>query len=262
MTSRILFQLILSLLIALNACREIEIVDPQIETDDKDKGIYVNPDFLRPTGIDTLFINEGDTLELAVTTILINSPNYSWQSNDESVLKIIPDPVSDSLAYAIAVGDSGTQTTFTITDYGNDATKRIYVRIVKYWADPLFYSYIGKLDNHYYYLSRYKKTWIEAKAECEKSGGHLVTITSEEENTFISEAPLRNNRETWIGLTFLFNSELKRWITGELITYEYWAGIGKPGDPGIFAEYYFYMDPEGRWENWHEILYQYVLEIE
>jgi hypothetical protein len=262
MINRILsFSLCITLL-TITACREIDIVDPDIVTDEKAKGIYINPDFLRPTGIDTLFINEGDTIELAVTSILINSPSYTWASSDEAVLKITADPISDSLAYAVATGDSGAQTSFTLTDQGNDASKSIQVQVVKYWADPLFYSYIGKLNGHYYYISRFKKTWIEAKDDCEQSNGHLVTITSEEENTFINEAPLRNNSETWIGLTFLFNSDLTHWITGELITYEHWAGIGKPGDPGIFAEYYFYMDAEGRWENWHEILYQYMLEIE
>ena len=41
----------------------------------------------------------------------------------------------------------------------------------------------GKEFNGHYYLCVYDRniTWTEASEECKKAGGHLVTITSEEE---------------------------------------------------------------------------------
>lgn len=236
-------------------------VDPQNVENEKVKGIYINPDFLRPRGIDTLFVNERDTIEVAVRTILINDPVYEWKSTDESVIKILSDPNHDSLAYIVAVADSGFQTSLILTDQANIASKTIPVVIVKYWADPMFYAHLGILNKHHYYMSRFKKTWIEAKADCEDKGGHLFTITSKEENSLISTSPIRNNLEVWIGMTFLFgNDNLTKWITGESVTIENYNS--KPSDPGIFAEYYFYMDPSGEWENWHEISYNYILEME
>lgn len=259
MKNSLLALIIITLLLA--ACRDMTPVDPQFIPDEKVKGIYINPDFLRPTGIDTLFINEGDTVTVGVRSILINKPTYTWSSGNEGVLKIMPDANHDSLAYAIAVADSGNQTTLTLTDQSNSVSKTIPVVVVKFWADPMFYSYLGNIYKHHYYMSRYKKTWLQARDDCASQGGHLMTITDPAENALIDTSSIRNRQEVWIGLTFLYNNDkLTKWITGEDVTYENYNG--KPSDPGIFAEYFFYMDANGRWENWHEILYYYILEME
>jgi len=259
MKNYILFLLLF--LLAVLACRDMSPVDPKEVENEKAKGIFLNKNFLRPAGIDTLFINEGDTVEIAVETILINDPTYDWTSADESVLKIMTDPNHDSLAYALAMADSGNQTSLTLNDNSNDASKTIPVVIVKYWADPMMFNYIGSLEGHYYYISRYKKTWTEAKSDCELNGGHLLTITSSAENKLVARSNVRNQQEVWIGMTFLFgNNNLRKWITGEDVSYQNFDD--KPTSPGIFAKYYFYMSDFGKWENWHEISYNYILEME
>lgn len=255
-----LFLVIVFIVSAFYGCRDMSVVDPVNVRDDKALGIYINQSFRRPTGINTFFINEGDTVVLEVKSILINQPQYIWKSADESILKFEAYPNSDSLVYAIAIGDSGSQTSFTLQDDGNNTSKELPVFVVKHWADPLFYIHIGSLNNHHYYISSLKKTWSEAKEDCEAQGGHLATITSKEENDLISLAPERNGLDTWIGLSFINNANLRRWVTDEIVIYENFAA--KPADPGIFAEYYFYMQQDGEWENWHEIAYQYCLEME
>ncbi len=112
-------------------------------------------------------------------------------------------------------------------------------------------------------ISRHKKTWLEGKEQCEKSGGHLLTITSEEENKFISDSHLRINEDIWIGLTYLFgNDKITIWISGEPLVYRHFAAAYTATGPGIFAEYYFYMNPEGTWNQWHEKINRYILEME
>jgi len=254
------FLLLLGCIIFATSCREIKIVDPDTNKDEKGLGIFINQSFLRPTGIDTLFINEGDTVKLTVNTILLNTPEYSWESVNEAVLKFIPDQNTENSVSAVAVADSGNITEVTLSDVGNDASKTIVVKIMKYWADSLFFSFMGSIDSHYYYMSTQKKTWSEAKIECEQIGGHLLSISSKEENELVHLSPFRDPDGAWIGMSFIDNPNLNRWVNGESVSYENYRS--KPGDPGIFAEYYFYMDYEGKWENWHEIAYQFVLEMD
>ena len=65
-------------------------------------------------------------------------------------------------------------------------------------------------------------TWQEAKAYCEILGGHLVTITSQGEQEFITELlsdyPLKNLY--WIGL---YRDSQWAWVTGEDFSYAHWA---------------------------------------
>lgn len=67
-------------------------------------------------------------------------------------------------------------------------------------------------------------TWREATAYCESLGGHLVTITSQEEQTFIENLIKNGAREQyWIGATDEANEGVWRWVTGEPWNYENWA---------------------------------------
>ncbi len=82
--------------------------------------------------------------------------------------------------------------------------------------------------NHRYEMLDESMTWLEAKAACEAKGGHLVTITSEEEQTYI-EKLIENGtkKQYWIGATTTDGSE--EWITGEAFTYSNWDS-GEPNN--------------------------------
>jgi len=262
MRVRNLFLPILSLIILIYGCREHNVVDPVEKVDYKPYVILLNPTGFEPWGIETLYINEGDTVQLNLETMLLNSPDYSWESADESILKIIPDPDHDSLAYAVAVADSGSETTLTITDAGNYTEKTVQVKISRYWANPVMYDFMGRFGNSYYYISRYKMHWIVADIECKKSSGHLVCITSEEENLFIAQSPVRNLREIWIGLTYVNNDPLTYWVSGELLEYKYYQGAYTGTGPGDGGAFYFFMNQEGKWLQQGGKAYYWVLEME
>lgn len=264
MRTRLFILPLLFILLAIGGClREHKVVDPVEVVDYKQYGIYLNPSFYHPQGLETLTINEGDTLPLNLTSILIGAPEYTWKSNNEDIIKIIANPDNDSLATAIAVGDSGTQASITIYDAGNDVTKKIPVRILKYWADPEIFDFMGKFESHYYYISKHLKTWIEGYEQCQKSGGYLLAINSEEENRFIRYSSIGFDQELWIGLTYLFdNPRLTEWVNGEPVDFSAWTGAGAATGPGIAAEYYVLLNVEGEWQQQHEKSLKYVMEMD
>jgi hypothetical protein len=77
-------------------------------------------------------------------------------------------------------------------------------------------------DGHTYQYFDKGMTWDEAKAECEKLGGHLVTITSEKEEKAVENLIKDGNMNVyWLGGKST-NLELT-WITGESTEYTNWG---------------------------------------
>lgn len=78
-------------------------------------------------------------------------------------------------------------------------------------------------NGHIYSLYNDIMTWDEAKAQCENMGGHLVTVTSEEEQAVIEEL-VKNQFCKWyfMGATKIENGVDYKWITGEAFDYTNW----------------------------------------
>lgn len=97
-------------------------------------------------------------------------------------------------------------------------------------------------------------TWEEANAYCNDLGGHLVTITTYDEQRFINNNLLKNckNNLYWIGARAVNDSW--QWVTGERFSYTNWK-IDEPTDTP--DENYIHMygkSPEtyisiGQWNN-------------
>ena len=79
----------------------------------------------------------------------------------------------------------------------------------------------GAAFGHRYVLYDESMKWTEARDYCESQSGHLVTITSQEEQAFI-ESLVANGakKQYWIGLETTSGSPL--WITGEPFSYANW----------------------------------------
>ncbi|MCK5148420.1 C-type lectin domain-containing protein [bacterium] len=224
----------------------------------KADGITLNKSALRPMGIDTLFINQGDTVSVIISSVLPSSPDYTYSSGNEQAVRVIAG-TGKYLMNVIAVGDSGTVTQLSIYDAANEVEKNVPVKVTRYWADPLFYNDMGRFNTSNYYQSLSKLTWTEARELCEEAGGHLVTISSEEENEFINERRSSKADDVWIGVTLLYGNEnFRYWITGEPIDFRRSVSTSA----GIFHEVYYYMNSAGLWDNWHEDLKYWVLELE
>lgn len=89
-----------------------------------------------------------------------------------------------------------------------------------------------EFNGHYYkaYFSPYT-TFIQAKKMCEDIGGHLVTITSPDEQDFIYNnlVKITSTSFYWIGATDSEQEGVWKWITGEPWIYTNW-GIDANGD--------------------------------
>lgn len=126
---------------------------------------------------------------------------------------------------------------------------------------------------HRYAYFRERLTWFWAKTRCEQVGGHLVSISSKEENEFVASLlPRGRDYDTfyWIGLVDASRKRSWAWTTGEPFSYQDW----RPGEPnnGGGNECYVAMtsSPDGSvhgtWNDFegphrsHEIIVGFVCE--
>lgn len=82
-------------------------------------------------------------------------------------------------------------------------------------------------DGHKYEIFHDTLTWEEAKAACEAKGGHLATITSQEEQKMIESLNTQSSK-LWIGGCKNSAGEWC-WVTGEPWEYQNW-GDGEPNN--------------------------------
>ena len=93
--------------------------------------VFVNQSPSNPDGIRKLRIAEGDTVRLqAVTYPELKSPQYRWESSDSEIVAIKPDPVDASVAWAIAVRESGQTATLQVFDRANELERHVHVEVL------------------------------------------------------------------------------------------------------------------------------------
>ena len=108
-------------------------------------------------------------------------------------------------------------------------------------------------DHLYLYYPNTKVTWYAAKEICESLGGHLITITSEEENQFATSL-ISGNGHAWIGATDVRDEDNWKWITGETFDYAPWCpgepNNSPPDDAGMDSQDYGVLyDGYGQWDD-------------
>ena len=116
--------------------------------------------------------------------------------------------------------------------------------------DPFATPTINPLNGTYYEcISDNTISWTEAKAAAESRtyngvNGHLVTITSASENTFVGNL-VPGNSHSWIDLTDEAVEGQYKWVTGEPFDYTNWALIQPTG----LNENYIELVADGRWND-------------
>jgi cysteine-rich repeat protein len=83
-------------------------------------------------------------------------------------------------------------------------------------------------NHHAYRLRTGLKTWDAAKAECERSGGHLVAIETEDEQTQLAR---HLSVEIWLGAHRDSSGDFA-WVTGPKVTFTAFASGEPNGSPG------------------------------
>ena len=107
-------------------------------------------------------------------------------------------------------------------------------------------------EGHSYrvYNSSSDLTWKEAEMLCEAIGGHLVTVTSEEEQTFLKINIYKDGTYYFLG-GFYDNSGNWAWVTGEEMDYMQWT---EPSEESSLN--YRYMGTlDYDWQNYNETGY-------
>lgn len=106
-------------------------------------------------------------------------------------------------------------------------------------------------NSHKYEFYSSTATFAQAMEYCEKNGGHLVTITSKEENDKMLELVEDYSGSAWIGAT-KFSSSNWYWINSEPYAENNLWAAGEPNNDGgveLFTNLYFSSNNKGKWND-------------
>ncbi|MDR1560577.1 MAG: Ig-like domain-containing protein [Clostridiales bacterium] len=107
----------------------------------------------------------------------------------------------------------------------------------------------AEYDGHQYQILDEGLTWERARTRAEQLGGHLATITSQAEQSFVNSLfkPVRRSNY-WLGGTDTATEGVWTWITGEAFGYQNWDS-GQPDNSG--NQDYLALRPNsgGRWDD-------------
>ncbi len=113
--------------------------------------------------------------------------------------------------------------------------------------------------------------WSQANEFCEKQGGHLVTISSAEENELVYNIAKNYDKSyCWLGATDYSSEGKWYWAKSENITYKNWTSIQPDNGEGIehFMVMYITGDNLKKWNDisnnsaYHKNLLGFVCEYE
>ena len=156
-------------------------------------------------------VNLGDDVNTCETSFTIDAgeghDSYSWSTGETT--------------QTITINQTGTYS----VEVENILLSEINV--------PSEFTYIGQLNNSLYYISSESTSWLDAQNTCVELGGNLITISSEDENGFITNL-LSQFGDTyspgvWIGLNDLEEEGDFVWVSGEPLTYTNWL-INQPNN--------------------------------
>ena len=129
--------------------------------------------------------------------------------------------------------------------------------------DPGVAPVVTAYNGHSYYFFDRQSTWYAAKQLSESYGGHLVTITSAAENSFVSG--LAGGQSVWIGATDQGSEGSFKWVNGETFRYSNWAS-GEPNNypsAGEDTENYVHLLTDLKWNDSPGcVTYPFVCEID
>ncbi len=122
------------------------------------------------------------------------------------------------------------------------------------------HTYMGTYGGHTYFLSNTATDPETAHANAIAAGGHLVTIGSAGENSFVSAM---SPSFIWIGFTDRTSEGTFKWVTSEPVGYTNWNG-GEPNNyQGNEDWAVINWGPNGTWNDWfYYSTALYVIEFE
>lgn len=92
-------------------------------------------------------------------------------------------------------------------------------------------SKAAQYNAHWYEKLEEETTWHLARKRCEELGGHLVCITSPEEDAFVRG--LSKDESVWIGASDEAKEGEWCWVSGEPFGYKNWHGNEPDNHMGV-----------------------------
>jgi len=109
-----------------------------------------------------------------------------------------------------------------------------------------------EFNGHYYKVyDDVAESWKKAQTYCEDLGGHLATITSQEENDFLFAYIIDNGyKNAYFGFSDHETEGTWKWVTGEKVSYTNWAE-NEPNNQQSSEGYgmFYYQYPDGKWND-------------
>ena len=99
-----------------------------------------------------------------------------------------------------------------------------------------------------YWVSDENKNWIESEKVCTDLGGHLASIRSEDENSFV-KSMLDGRYEYWIGLSDRDEEGNFTWTDGSAVAYKDWRKGEPNGQRRENCGHYFKTVKEQKWND-------------
>lgn len=103
--------------------------------------------------------------------------------------------------------------------------------------------------NHTYEVVAGAFTWAEAKADAERRGGYLATITSQEEYDHILGLGILPSTDYWLGATDQAVEGVWTWVTGEPWSFAKW----KAGEPNNLGEEDYLIGSLSIGHQWNDV---------
>ncbi len=109
------------------------------------------------------------------------------------------------------------------------------------------YNYGGEFQGSVYFINPQPTSWTGANSACNGIGGHLVSIGSAQENSFLLSiyAPARQ----WIGFTDQAQEGNWQWASGEPVAYTNWNAPVEPNNSGGVEHYAEITGATGLWND-------------
>ena len=108
------------------------------------------------------------------------------------------------------------------------------------------FTFVGDHNGHRYYISDQGGNYLNGLELCEQNGGHLVTVTSQEENNFVIDALMAyggGSNHLWLGLDDLDGDGIYHWVTNEPLVYTNFSQNPSPGQAIEMST------PDGHWND-------------
>ena len=106
-------------------------------------------------------------------------------------------------------------------------------------------------NGHYYMLYNDSASYNAAQQKCIERGGHLATLSSAEEDSFVfNYIKGKNVSSAYFGLSDEKKEGTWEWVTGEPVNYTNWAS-GEPNSESSAEDYamYYYKFSTGKWND-------------